>query len=50
MSNQKSRQKRQRCLEHRKERYEHYLDNLMNGQAKPEDVTLRFKKLKEVKG
>lgn len=36
------------CRKHRQEWYERSLDRLISGQAKPGDVTLRFKKLKEV--
>jgi len=46
----KADQKRQRCLHHREVFYEKYLDKLINGQAKPGDVTLRFNKLKEIRG
>ena len=35
--------------QHRELRYQYELDRLMNGRAEPGDVTLRFKKLKEVR-
>lgn len=35
--------------QHRKVWYERYLDKLINGNCKPVDVTLRWKKLKQVK-
>ena len=36
--------------QHRETQYLYTLEKLINGQAKPADVTLRFKKLKAVKG
>jgi len=37
------------CRRHRQLWYERSLDRLLNGQAKPADVTLRYHKLREVK-
>jgi len=50
VSRLKANQKRQRCLHHREVWYERTLDRLINGQAKPGDVTLRYQKLKEIRG
>ena len=49
MSNAKSRVKRKLCIRHRQERYEHWLDRLMKQEVSPEEVTLRWQKLQEVK-
>lgn len=49
MNEIKSRLKKQRCIHHREVWYERALDRLINGQAKPGDVTLRYKKLKEIR-
>ncbi len=51
MKNQaKSRIKRKLCIQHRKERYEHWLDRLMKGEeVSPEEVTERWQKLQEVR-
>lgn len=37
------------CRRHRELWYCYYLDRLITGQAKPADVTLRYRKLKEVR-
>ena len=46
----KSKGKKVACINHREERYGHYLDALINGNAKPGDVTLRWNKIKNAKG
>ncbi len=45
----KSRSKRKLCIQHRLERYEHWLDRLMLHEVEPEEVTLRWQKLQQVK-
>ena len=37
------------CRKHRELWYGYVLDRLIHGQAKPGDVTLRYRKLKEVR-
>lgn len=41
--------KHQMVRRHREERYGHWLDRLINGTARPGDVTLRWNKLKAVR-
>ena len=50
MTRGKARQKKQRCLAHREERYLHAICEVIDGKANPEYATERFRKLKEVKG
>lgn len=45
----RSRRKKRECRQHRETWYERSLDKLMNGTAKPGDVTYRWNKLKAVR-
>lgn len=45
----KSHNKRKLCIQHRKGCYEHWLDKLLNNEAKPEEVTARWQKLQQIK-
>lgn len=42
--------KKQLCIAHRKERYLHAIQKVIDGEAPPEYATVRFKKLLEAKG
>jgi len=50
MGTPKSNRKRHDCMAHRDERYGHWLDKLIEGTARPLDVTRRWKKVKQVRG
>ena len=46
----KARQKKQRIIKHREERYNHAIQKAIDGKAKPGYATERWEKLKEAKG
>lgn len=50
MSNVRRRQKRQLCIQHRRERYNHAIQKVIDGEADPNYATLRYEKLREAEG
>ncbi|KKL27798.1 hypothetical protein LCGC14_2381530 [marine sediment metagenome] len=44
----KAHQKKQRCRAHRQERLDYWFGRLIDGTAIPDQVTLRYNKLKQV--
>lgn len=46
----KKRLKKQSAIKHREERYNHAIQKVIDGNAKPGYATERYKKLKEVRG
>lgn len=45
----RARQKKKECLKHRQTYYEKALDRLIEGEADPEYVNMRFNKLKQIR-
>ncbi len=50
MKPRKARNKKQRMIKHREERYQHAIQKVIDGKAEPGFATKRWDKLKEVKG
>ena len=50
MKRGKAQLKKQMAIQHREERYQHAIQKVIDGKADPNYATLRWEKLREVKG